>query len=104
MHGKRKATEVIDINHTNPAKSGHKRRRKTKGERRSELENDTWSLAVDTMKGVQCRGCAKWIKLGHDFELKNWELHMSKCPRITGEVLVRISGITRTRTEIPVSC
>lgn len=106
MQGKRKATEV-DIypgtDHADPAKSPHKRRRKTKDERRRELDDDTWSLDVDATKGVQCKGCTKWIKLGRKFEVKNWELHRSKCPRITNEVRVRVSGIKRIVTETPVS-
>lgn len=107
MHGKRKATE-LDIDTVaepaDPAKSSCKRQRQSKDERRRELENDAWSLDIDTTKGVQCKGCTKWIKLGRVFEVKNWVLHRSKCPRITGEAQVRISGIMKITTEIPVSC
>lgn len=80
-----------------------KRQQKLKGERQRELEDDAWSSDVDAVKGVQCKGCTKRIRLGREFEVKNWEKHRSKCPRITNEARVRVSGIKRITTETPVN-
>ncbi|KAE9389323.1 hypothetical protein BT96DRAFT_960070 [Gymnopus androsaceus JB14] len=61
------------------------------GQREKNLKEDKWISTVVDARTVKCRGCGKPIKLGKDYEIKNWTKHRNICPRITGTKNVRIA-------------
>jgi hypothetical protein len=89
--------EKLVTKHSIAASSGRSQK-KRKLDRKKELEDDEWSLAVMEQK-VHCKGCQKWIKLCKVYELKDWEMHKKKCPQITGEETVRVRAVLRRTAQ-----
>jgi hypothetical protein len=91
--------DEMSLTKRSAAASSGRSRKKRKLDRKKELEDDEWSLAVQEQK-VHCKGCRKWIKLCRVYELKDWETHKKKCPQITGEESVCVRAMLKQTAQL----
>ncbi|KAJ7679396.1 hypothetical protein DFH06DRAFT_1166490 [Mycena polygramma] len=66
---------------------GVRAKKKNEEERKKDLLADEWCLDLEE-KEIRCRGCNLWIQLqgNRKYDGKNWLVHKSSCPQITGKI------------------
>ena len=98
--------------HTDDTKSGEGERavkkkrgpRRTEANRRADLERDEYIARVEP-HSVVCKACEKTIGLNKNstYDGANWRVHRSKCPQISGVLVVRGEAIKVARAPVGVN-
>ena len=75
--------------------------RRTEADRRADLQRDEYIARVEP-HSVVCKACEKTIGLNKKstYDGANWRTHRSKCPQITGVLVVRGQAIKAPQAPV----